>query len=55
LPFAPEELYKEETQSSKGMATGGSTTTLVDSTKQWIPDQWKNFVFDIWAGVGFDK
>lgn len=36
-----------------GWATGGSTTTLVDSTKNWIPNQWAGYFFKIETGTGY--
>jgi hypothetical protein len=36
-----------------GIASGaGSTTTLVDSTKNWAVNRWKNYVVKITAGTG---
>lgn len=39
---------------STGYATSGSTTTLVDSTKSWIPNQWAGYRFRVVSGTGFD-
>lgn len=38
-----------------GTASSGSTTTLVDSTKAWTTNQWKNFTVRIVAGTGAGK
>lgn len=35
-----------------GHASSGSTTTLVDSTKNWVPNQWAGYRFRIDAGTG---
>ena len=35
-----------------GYATGGSTTTLIDSSKTWIPGQWVGYKFQIAYGTG---
>ena len=35
-----------------GYATSGTTTTLVDSTKAWIPNQWAGAKFRIMSGIG---
>lgn len=35
-----------------GYATGGSTTTLIDSTKSWIPNKWASYRIRIVAGTG---
>ena len=40
-------------QQAYGWATGGSTTTLVDNTKSWIPNQWAGYLFKIETGTGY--
>lgn len=35
-----------------GYATGGSTTTLIDTTKSWIPGKWASYRIRIVAGTG---
>ncbi|MCA2594050.1 MAG: hypothetical protein IM526_02665 [Microcystis sp. M38BS1] len=35
-----------------GVASSGSTTTLVDSSKSWAVNRWKNFAVRITAGAG---
>jgi hypothetical protein len=35
-----------------GYATGGSTTTLIDTTKRWIPNKWAAYRIRIVAGTG---
>lgn len=37
---------------ANGSATGGSTTTIVDSTKNWTTDQWQGFYVFIIDGTG---
>lgn len=44
---------KETGMDPYGWATSGSTTTLVDSTKSWIPNQWAGYLFKIEAGTGY--
>lgn len=51
--FGIDDQRKETTMGSYGWATGGSTTTLVDSTKAWIPNQWVGYTFRIEAGTGY--
>lgn len=51
--FGVDSQNREENQKPYGFATGGSTTTLVDNTKSWIPNQWANYVFRIEAGTGY--
>lgn len=36
----------------KGVATSGSTTTLVDSTKSWATNQWVGYYVRIFSGTG---
>lgn len=45
-------MYDADTETSDGYATGGSSTTLVDSTKTWIVNQWAGFRIRIIAGTG---
>lgn len=47
-----DEQYRVPTLSGNGNATGGSTTTLVDSSKNWISNQWAGYKFRILAGTG---
>lgn len=36
----------------KGVATSGTTTTLVDSSKSWTADQWSGYFVRIFSGTG---
>lgn len=40
-------------QQAYGWATGGSTTTLVDNTKSWVPNQWAGYLFKVETGSGY--
>mgnify|MGYP000867147789 CR=1 FL=1 len=40
------------TQSASGAATGGSTTTLIDSSRTWDPGSWTGYRVRIMAGTG---
>ena len=51
--FGIDSQNREANQKPCGFATGGSTTTLVDNTKSWVPNQWANYVFKIEAGTGY--
>lgn len=51
--FGIAEMRKETDKAGVGNATGGSTTTLIDSTKNWIPNQWIGFKFRVEAGTGY--
>lgn len=44
---------KETGMDPFGWATSGSTTTLVDNTKSWVPNQWAGYFFKIEAGTGY--
>lgn len=51
--FGIDDLRKENNMKSYGWANSGTTTTLVDNTKNWIPGQWNNYFMRIEAGTGF--
>jgi hypothetical protein len=51
--FGIDDLRKEDGMKSYGWATSGTTTTIVDNTKNWIPGQWNNYFMRIEAGPGF--
>jgi hypothetical protein len=51
--FGIDDQRKETVMKAYGWATGGSTTTLVDSTKNWIPNQWVGYAFKVEAGSGY--
>jgi hypothetical protein len=51
--FGVDEQRRTSGQESFGWATGGSTTTLVDSSKSWIPNQWAGYFFKIETGTGY--
>ena len=46
--------YRTPSLSDSGYATGGTSATLVDSTKNWIGNQWAGYKMRIYAGTGFD-
>lgn len=50
--FGCEEIYKQANKARNGFATGGSPTTLVDSTKNWDVNQWAGYKMRIEAGTG---
>lgn len=43
-PFGTERMSKGEITGTEGFATGGSTTTIVDSTKNWETNYWSRTV-----------
>lgn len=52
-PFGVDDQFKEQERRGWGYSTGGTNTTLVDSTKNWIPNQWAGYMFRIEAGTGY--
>jgi hypothetical protein len=51
--FGVDDQRQSDGQAAYGWATGGSTTTLVDSTKSWVPNQWAGYLFKIETGTGY--
>lgn len=51
--FGIDGLRRENDMKSYGWANSGTSTTLVDNTKNWIPGQWNNYFMRIEAGTGF--
>lgn len=51
--FGIDDQRKETGMAAYGVASGGGTTTLIDSSKTWIPNQWVGYVFKIEAGTGY--
>lgn len=50
--FGRAEQYEQAGFENNGRATGGSTTTLVDSSKTWYINQWAGYKVRILAGTG---
>ena len=50
--FGADTQYKQAGKARDGFATGGSVTTLVDSTKNWNHNQWAGYKLRIEAGNG---
>ena len=51
--FGIDDQRKETGMAGYGQASGGSTTTLIDASKNWIPGQWVGYQFKIEAGTGY--
>jgi len=51
--FGVDDLRKEDGMKAYGWANTGTTTSLVDNTKNWIPGQWNNYFMRIEAGPGY--
>ena len=51
--FGVDDQRKEAGMSGYGYASGGSTTTLTDASKAWVPNQWVGYLFKIEGGVGY--
>ena len=52
--FGRDEQYRVPEKSNTGLASGGSTTTLIDSTKNWNVNQWAGYKIRIKSGTGRD-
>jgi len=50
--FGVDTQYKESGKERDGFATGGSPTTLEDSSKSWYVNQWAGYKLRIEAGTG---
>lgn len=50
--FGADLQWKSPVKQGRGYATGGSATTLVDSTKNWFVNQWLGYRVRILAGTG---
>lgn len=51
--FGVDHQRRQPEQASFGRASGGSTTTLVDSSKNWPVNAWAGYVFKVEAGTGY--
>lgn len=51
--FGCDDQRKEANMHGYGHASGGSLTTLTDSSKNWIPGQWIGYLFKVEAGTGY--
>jgi hypothetical protein len=51
--FGVDDKSKVENKYGRGWATSGSTTTLTDSSKNWVPNSWVNYYFKVEAGAGY--
>lgn len=51
--FGVDTQFREPERYGWGYATSGSATTLVDSSKNWIPNQWAGYLFKVEAGTGY--
>jgi hypothetical protein len=50
-----DEQFRVPTMNGRGYATGGSLTTLVDSSKSWNGNQWANYRIRIISGTGVNS
>jgi hypothetical protein len=51
--FGHDDQYKQDNRQNFGHASGGSTTTIIDSSKNWIVNQWAGYRLVINSGTGF--
>lgn len=52
IAFGKDIQWKQTEKTNTGVPTGGSTTTLIDSTKNWFSNQWAGYKIRIVAGTG---
>ena len=52
--FGRDEQYKIAERANTGLASSGSTTTLIDSSKNWYVNQWAGAKIRIKSGTGRD-
>lgn len=50
--FGKAQQFRRADQFNFGYATSGTTTTIIDSTKNWDPGSWTNYRVRITAGTG---
>ena len=50
--FGRERMYEVSGETAGGYATSGTTTTLVDTNKNWFINQWAGFKFRVTSGTG---
>lgn len=55
IAFGGDNQFQIKTQWAFGAATSGSTTTIVDNTKNWLPNSWTNYKVRIVAGTGINN
>lgn len=51
--FGTDNQFKPSDKQNWGHASSGSTTTLVDSSKNWVVNQWAGYKIRIESGTGF--
>lgn len=51
--FGVDDQRRQADQASYGRASGGSTTTLIDSSKNWPVNCWAGYLFKVEAGTGY--
>ncbi|KND49189.1 MAG: Mucin-2 precursor [Parcubacteria bacterium C7867-008] len=51
--FGTDNQFKPANQQNWGHASGGSTTTLADSSKSWVVNSWAGYKLRIESGTGF--
>lgn len=52
-PFGVAELNRATNQKAYGHASGGSTSTLIDASKNWRVNQWAGYKMRVEAGTGY--
>jgi hypothetical protein len=51
--FGVDEVSRVTGRENSGWATSGSTTSIIDSSKSWVPNQWSGSFLRIEAGTGY--
>jgi hypothetical protein len=51
--FGVDEVSRVTGRENSGWATSGSTTSIVDTSKSWVPNQWSGSFLRIEAGTGY--
>lgn len=51
--FGIDDQQKMDDRVGYGQATGGTTTTLIDTTKKWVPNMYVGYLFKVEAGSGY--
>ena len=51
--FGHDSQFPTTTRQNEGHATSGGSTTLVDSTKNWVVNQWAGYLWYVEAGTGY--
>ena len=51
--FGCDDQRKESNKQNTSYATSGTTTTLVDTSRNWVPGMWVGYLFKVTNGTGY--